>query len=267
MVEFGVVVQGERVVARAPAVADPRQAIDHQRIDIEPSQRCREPEPRLTAADDEDGRFAIGVSLRGVTLLLPVRPAEVAGIRLARRPPFADLLLETLQFVERGHQLKGARRFGGEETQHAVPTPDFGFERDDRFDDFVARALYGPWWRAPCRNRERARLGPRLPLDQQGRNVFCTLRGRQTPGERKHIAEMAVRDEQIAVHCCIVARQCGIESFNPGLNADRRIVVRGQPGWILDHIHRLLLCKDGARLRAPIPPRSWKRIRSCRFRH
>ena len=55
------VVQGERVVALAPVVADALVAIDDQRVDAERAEPRRDREPRLAAAHHQHGRIVIGV--------------------------------------------------------------------------------------------------------------------------------------------------------------------------------------------------------------
>ena len=78
VVHFGAVVQRERVIARAPAVADAREPVDDQRVHADAAERGRDRESGLASADDEHGGLAVVVALIRFALLLPVRAAEVA---------------------------------------------------------------------------------------------------------------------------------------------------------------------------------------------
>jgi len=52
-------------------------------------------EPGLPAADDEDGRIAIGIFGGRLAQVEPVRPAKIARVSIAARAGDAELLLET----------------------------------------------------------------------------------------------------------------------------------------------------------------------------
>ena len=58
----------------------------------------------MSAADHQHGRVAVGISVRGVALVEPVRSAEIAGIGVAARAGRALLLLEAFQLFQRGQQ-------------------------------------------------------------------------------------------------------------------------------------------------------------------
>ena len=101
------VVQGQRVIALAPVVADARLAVDDQRVDAELRQARGDRKPGLPAADDEHGRVAVGVCGGGFPQVEPVGPAKIARVGFAWRPRSADLLLEPLELVERREQRPG----------------------------------------------------------------------------------------------------------------------------------------------------------------
>ena len=83
MVDLGFVVQGQRVIARAPVVADARVGIDDQGIDTQVRQPRRRPKPGLPAADDDHGRVTVCVGRRLVTQILPVFAAPFPRERIA----------------------------------------------------------------------------------------------------------------------------------------------------------------------------------------
>ena len=158
MIQFGVVVQRQRVIAQAPAIADAGQFVDHQRIDADAPQHGCEREPGLAATDDQYRGFAIGIGLNRFALFFPVGTAEVARERLAGRATIADGFLKALQLVQTGHELK---RFGGiirQQPQHTKTAPDFCFKLENGLDHIVAGALHAARWRAARRDGESACL-------------------------------------------------------------------------------------------------------------
>ena len=78
MVDVDLVVQRQRMVANAPVVADPRKAIDNERIDIELNQPSGDSQSVLAGADDQHCGIAIGVRTRRHPLVEPVFAAEIA---------------------------------------------------------------------------------------------------------------------------------------------------------------------------------------------
>jgi hypothetical protein len=145
VIHVHLVVQRQRVVALAPAVADARPAIDDQRVDLELREPRGDREPGLAAADHEHGRIAVRILRRGSPQVEPVRSAEVARVRLAlgARPP--DHFLDSVQLVERGEQRPRSRcvavRFRKQADDAAAATLH-GLEAEDRFDRFCAGARH-----------------------------------------------------------------------------------------------------------------------------
>ena len=107
VIDLHLVVQRQRVVALAPVVADPRLAVDDQRVDLQLLQPRGDAQPGLAAADHQHGRVAVGIFGRRLAQIEPVRPAEIARIGLAARPRDAELLLEAFQLLQRGQQRPG----------------------------------------------------------------------------------------------------------------------------------------------------------------
>ncbi len=144
MIDLHLVVQGQRVIPLAPIVADPRLAIDDQRVDVQLLQPRRDRKPGLAAADHQHGGVAITVVARGVAQVEPVRPAEIARIGLPPRPRRAELLLKAFQFIERGEQRPCRQPVAvggiGDEPQDAAATAKRGLEMEDGLDRVGAGA-------------------------------------------------------------------------------------------------------------------------------
>jgi hypothetical protein len=104
VVDVHLVVQCERVVTPAPVVADPRPAVDDQRVDLELAEARGHREAALSAADHEHRRIAVFIGRFLFPEVEPVRTREIARVRPALRAPAADVLFEFLQLVERGEQ-------------------------------------------------------------------------------------------------------------------------------------------------------------------
>ena len=150
VVDARLVVQRQRVVAVAPAIADPRLAVHHERVDAEQAQPRRDREPRLRGADHQHGGVAVGIGARPVAPVEPVLAAEIA-LPVDVLPALAvGRVLVSADLVERGHQRPGARRLAafGDQAHDAIAGTDLGFEGEDRLDRLGARALHAPRRRA-----------------------------------------------------------------------------------------------------------------------
>ena len=193
------VVQGQRVIALAPVVADALRAVHDQRIDVQLIQARGDRKPGLPAANDQhDG---IPVDIRGGRFpeVKPIGAAKVARIGFAFRPRCADLFLEPFDFVERCEQcprFHAAIGGIGHKPQDAVAAAFGGFESEDRFDRVGAGAHH-------MAGRSPAGIGPEAsrtrPADmrvQLFNNSVGAVNRSQVPGQRQRIAPMAIRMKQ-----------------------------------------------------------------------
>jgi hypothetical protein len=198
VIDLHLVVQGERVVALAPVVADARHAVDDQRVDPELVEAGGDRQPRLSAADDQHRGITIDV-LGGLPAQVePVGSAEVARIGLAARPVGADMLFMPVQSLERRQQGPCPQTAPGtwREPHHAAAAPVGGLEREDRLDRLDAGADHAAWRRALRIDRETRRLRARHAIAEAFDHGLSATDGFDLPGERKHIAPMAVGVEQ-----------------------------------------------------------------------
>jgi hypothetical protein len=83
VVDVGLIVQNQSVIAVAPVVTDAPFAVDDQRVDLQLSEaRCNR-KPCLASADNEDGRLAVDILSSGFPQVEPVGAPKVARINLA----------------------------------------------------------------------------------------------------------------------------------------------------------------------------------------
>jgi hypothetical protein len=138
VIDLDLVVQGQRVIALAPIVADPRLAVDDQRVDLELLQPRGDRQPGLSAADHQHIGVAVGIFGGGLAQVEPVGPAEVARIGLSAWTCMALLLLEALQFLECRQQRPGLQPVAiagiGDQPHDAVATAGRRLEFEDRLD-------------------------------------------------------------------------------------------------------------------------------------
>ena len=83
VVDVHLVVQGERVIALAPVVADARPTVDDQRIDAQMGEARCDRKPGLSPADDEHGRIPLVIGGGRFPQVEPVGAAKIARIGLA----------------------------------------------------------------------------------------------------------------------------------------------------------------------------------------
>ena len=192
------VVQGERVVALAPVVADALVAIDYQRVDTQRIEPGRDRESGLAAAHHQNRRVVIDIGRRLAPLIEPVLAAEVARVALGVAHRARPAVGIAVQFLERGEQRPGAPRAVGcvlDKTNHAVGTAKSGLELEDRLNAVGS----GPAHAARCRTLDR-NMEVRGPRARQRRCERSLDRrraslGLQPPGEGEDIAPVAVDDE------------------------------------------------------------------------
>ena len=177
--------------------------------------------PGLAAADDQHGRIAVGVGGGGLAQVEPVGAAEIARIGLALRPRLADLLLVALDLVERGEQRPclelSPSPASGDEPQHAAAAALRGFEPEDRFDRSV-----------PARVTRRGAVRSGSILKPWAGRPACafsslTIASRavdraDVPGQRQHIAPMAVRMKQLFQRRVARLRERALELRQPALH-------------------------------------------------
>jgi hypothetical protein len=116
------------------------------------------------------------------------------------RPRPADLLLVALQFLERGHQGPGPERAVGVRRQphDAVAAPVLGLEPEDRLDRVAAGAHHLARRRAVWIDLDMRRPARGAQSLHDGVAAADRL---EPPGERQHVAPMAVSVEQGRERC------------------------------------------------------------------
>ncbi len=144
VIDLHLVMQRQRMVAIAPVVADARLAVHDQRVDLQLLQPCGDAKSGLSAADDQNGRIAVGIFGSGFPQVEPVGAAKIARIGLAAGPRYSELLFKTFQFVERREQRPG---FDGvavagiwNQPQNPAAAALRGFKLEDRLDGIGAGA-------------------------------------------------------------------------------------------------------------------------------
>ena len=184
------VVQAERLVALAPAVARPLVLLDDDRRHAELAQARSEADRTLAAADDDDiglGRGAERLGFLGALLLpgLAVAPVPVLG---AHRTARAVRLLEALELGEGGEQRPDQPVLEADVARAATCRR---LEDDPAFDDVAA-----------CRRRlgrVEAEAGgadlAELALEH-GADLVRALQRLDVPGEGDEVAPVAVRLEE-----------------------------------------------------------------------
>ncbi len=78
MIDVHLVVQRQRMITRTPVIADARVPVDDQRVHAELMQPCRNRQPGLSSADDDDRGVALGKGTLLLESIGPVFRAEVA---------------------------------------------------------------------------------------------------------------------------------------------------------------------------------------------
>ena len=218
MVHLRAVVQGERVIARAPAIAHARKSVHDERVYADPAERGGDRQASLPAADDQHGGLAVLVALIRVALLLPVRAAEIARIGFTGRPPLADLLLESLELVQAGHDLERLRRVAREQPDDTEAAADLRLELEDSFDDVGAGPVDATRRRAAFGHGKATRFRRRLLRHHQRGDLVGALLRRDRPGEGEQIAPVTFRRKQCRDGFAALALQCDIELTQPLLD-------------------------------------------------
>ncbi len=228
MIDLDLVVQGQRVIALAPIVADPRLAVDDQRVDLELLQPRGDRKPGLSAADHQHIGVAVGIFGGGLAQVEPVGPAEVARIGLAAWPRMALLLLETLQLFQCRQQRPGLQPVAiagiGDQPHDTVAATGRRLEFEDRLDRLSAGAHHSAGRGALGIDAEvmrRAAAGMRGQFleDREG-----AVDGLDVPAQRQHVAPVAVGMEKRLQQHIVGARQRILELHKPIVGGDRNIV-------------------------------------------
>ena len=130
------VVQAQRLVAVAPAVAGPLAALDDDRRHAELAQARAERDPALAAADDHDLGLDLVAELLGLLLALlePRLAVRSAPCSTPFGRPGPGRLLVALELVQRGQQRP---RLAVAQPQQPAAAADRGLEADPRRRDAV----------------------------------------------------------------------------------------------------------------------------------
>ena len=171
VVDVHFVVQCQRVIARAPVVADTRMAVDDQRVDAELMQARGNRKPGLSAADHDHRRVMVGIRARLGKAIAPVRSAEVADAVAGLGRTVFQFLLVTPELFKRGDDCPRAqpRRHLriGDKTDHAGTGAERGFELEQGLDGFGSGARH-PARGRPMRGQMKIlRVGARKRLAQR----------------------------------------------------------------------------------------------------
>ena len=136
------VVQGQRVVAFAPVVANAGFAVDDEGVDAEAGEAGSDAEAGLAAADDDDGGVVVSVGASAVALVEPVLGAEVAGEFDAFGLVAAVDFRMAAQGLQRGGEAPAAGGAGGvgDEAGDSIDAARVGIEGEEGFDDRGAGA-------------------------------------------------------------------------------------------------------------------------------
>ena len=185
------IVQAERLVALAPAVARPVVLFEDDRRHAELAQPRAERDAALPAADD-DGVGLLLVAERALlvlALLLPGLRAEVLPVLGAERAGEAGFLLMALE-------LGKGRQQGPDqavlEAHQAITAPGRRLERDPAFQHAVRLRR-----RLAAGNAPAGRLGRGKLCLQHVAHLIAALDGLDVPGEGDEVAPIAILGKEI----------------------------------------------------------------------
>ncbi len=228
VVDLHLIVQGQRVIALAPVVADALFAIDDQRIDIQLLQAGGDAQAGLSAADDEHGGIMIVVSSRGFSQIEPVRPAKIPRIGVAARTLGAELLLKTLELAKLRQQRPGLWRVAivgiRDQPDNSAAAPHTSLELEDRFDRVGARAHHLARRPAVRIDRKRRRHGAAGVGPQLFQDLVRAVDGLDVPAQCQHVAPVALLVKQGFQRAVIGLSQRGFELRQPVIDGERKIV-------------------------------------------
>ena len=191
MIDMHFVVQGQRMVAFAPIVADPFVSVDDQRVDVELTEPGGDVETGLPGTDDNDLWIAIFICLCGFALIEPIRSPEVSGIGFALWSVPADLFFMAFQFLECGVKSPSGKALGTRhKTKYAAASAEFGLEPKYCFQGFGAGARDDAGWGAVRVDLEVERFGFCLRFADGLRESGCAVYRGQMPGEGEDVAPM-----------------------------------------------------------------------------
>ena len=77
MIDVKLVVQGQRVIAVAPVIANAAVFIDNQIVDFQLCQPRRNGQPGLATTNHQNSRIAVFIFLRREAFVQPVWPAKI----------------------------------------------------------------------------------------------------------------------------------------------------------------------------------------------
>ena len=219
VIDLHLIVQRECVIAQAPVVADARASVDDQRIDAECAEPRRDGKTRLSAANDQHIRVTIRESRHRLALIEPVRPAEVARVRLPARPQRPGALFVSLQLVERGAECPCFHAVTAvDEADNATAAAKSGLETKQRFG--VLRTGTRDLTRRGAVRVEREVGGAdvvRLRAQRRCDRLRAAHR-LDGPRERQHIAPIAVGNEEILQRSRVGASERALELREPLLD-------------------------------------------------
>ena len=216
------VVQRQRMVARAPVVADALVAVDDQRVDAELMQARGNRKSGLAAADNEHRGLAIVIGARLAQPVGPVLGAEIA--RAVGLGPDAECLFVSSEFFQCRDDRPGAQAGGiGRETDNAGAGSERSLECKQRFDGFGAGARDPARWRPLRGDVEVSRRGARECFAQRRGDGRAATHCLYRPRESQHVAPEAVGMEQVCSRVGVICLQRGFEARKPMLRVRRRV--------------------------------------------
>ena len=196
VIDVHLVVQGERVIAPPPVVADPLVAIDDQSIHAQRPQARGGGKARLPAANDEHDGITVLVGLRLHPLVEPVGAAEVATIALGVAQLARPSVGPAVQFLEGGEQRPRPPRSAiVDQTRDGVGSTEGRLELEDRLDAVDARPLHATRRRAHGGDMDVSRRGSRQHRRQRRLDRRPPGMSDDVPGEGEHVAPMSVGDK------------------------------------------------------------------------
>ena len=188
MIDMHFVVQGQRMVAFAPIVADPFVPVDDQRV-VELTEPGGDVETGLPGTDDNDLWIAIFICLCGFALIEPIRSPEVSGIGFALWSVPADLFFMAFQFLECGEKsIRQGPRYPAQDEIRRCPT-EFGLDRNIVSRVSVPARVTTRGGVCPGRSRSRT-LRFLLRFADGLRESGCAVYRGQMPGEGEDVAPM-----------------------------------------------------------------------------
>ena len=214
VIDLHLIVQGQRVIAQPPVVADAGITVDDQGIDPEMAEPRGNRQSGLTTAHHNHCRVAIRVGQRLGAQIGPVGTSKIAGVPGTLRALATRLLRVPVDLVEGGHQRPGTRPLGRRlKAQHTGAVTRRAVKAEKRLHASTPCTRH---FGRRCAVGGKRQIGHALQRRPQGvHSRGLTTECLELPGERQQIAPMTVVGKEHPEGRLIVAIKRISQRCNP----------------------------------------------------